>query len=301
MANIIEINYNEIFEKEILIKDHMEQDGFIKIIFNDEPMFEHVMNSTREFFKLSQEKKHTMMRNSVTTNPNQNMYYGYFPSNLNGKEGLDIPNPNMKMDKGKYILNEKIVYAEGFSTDMSHTINQYAIFSHVLGLTVLRILLGDDIADDLCANNTHLSVLRLNYYPPHSDSDDCVENSGGVKLSCDTHVDDSLLTLLYQDNTSGLQIENPHTGKWESVPPSSNSILINSGKLLKMVSNGKYNPINHRVLQNYEERISIPYFMCVRPDAHINNTYPTYHEYMKNFEQKKEYSHINALLENYHM
>ena len=295
MANIIEINSRDLYRNNDTIKYCMEKDGFIKIIFDDEPIFAHVMEGAREFFNLSLGEKNTMMRNSIETNPNQNMYYGYFPSNLNGKEGLDIPNPNMKNDADKYILCENISYPESFTK--GDIVDKYVIFSHILGMDILRILLGDEMADDLCANNTHLSVLRLNYYPSHKKDDDCVETSNGVKLACDTHVDDSLLTLLYQDNTSGLQIEDPYTGKWTDVPPSSNSILINSGKLLNMVSNGKYNPINHRVLQNYEERISIPYFMCARPDVYINEEYKTYHDYMKNFKQKKEYIHINDLLE----
>ena len=296
MSDIIEINYNEIYDNSDIIRTHMEKDGFIKIVFNNPSYFVRVMDSAKEFFYLSHFDKETMIKNNKQKNFNHNMYYGYFPSKLNGKEGLDIPNPTAELSDQSYILCENIIYPQIFTK--AAIINEYYTFCHVIGMEILGILIGNDKANSICKDD-HLSVLRLNYYPKHTENDDCVENSGGVKLACDTHVDDSLLTLLYQNNTSGLQIQDTKTGNWENVPPSSNSILINSGKLLHMVSNGKYNPINHRVLQNYEERISIPYFMCASANTFINSQYPTYHEYMKNFEQKKEYTHINTLLNEY--
>lgn len=290
MSNIIEIKYEEIDNNKGIIREHLMCDGFIKILFDDKTRFSEMMKVTKDFFYLPQEDKNTMQKHKFKIHGN--VYYGYFPSNINGKEGLDVPNPNMNTKD--YVLCEQITYPKSFNG--KNVIDDYFNFCHELGTKIIKIVLGEHKATELCDNNDHLSMLRLNYYPKHNSEDDCVENSGGVKLACDTHVDDSLITLLYQDNTPGLQIQDKYTKEWHDVSPSTNSILINSGKLLEMITKGKYNPVNHRVLQNYKERISIPYFMCIPPLSHINDEYKLYHDYFKNFQQKKEYAYINTLL-----
>ena len=290
MSNIIEINYEDTLNRMSDIIYHLECDGFVKIIFNESIDLSQIIDSAIEFFDLSNTEKNMLLKNSKD---NTNMYYGYFPSTINGKEGLDIPDP--KMDTTDFILCEQIKYPPTFTS--KNTIDNYFKLCHSLGTLIIIAILGSKKADELCNNNKHLSVLRFNYYPKHSKTDDCVEISNGIKLACDTHVDDSLLTLLYQNNVPGLQVYNKQSDKWEDVSPSNNSILINSGKLLALLTNNRFEPVYHRVLQNYEKRYSVPYFMGIPAHSHVNDKYKTYVDYLRDFTQKKEYAHINTLLQ----
>lgn len=67
-------------------------------------------------------------------------------------------------------------------------------------------------------------LLVINYYPP------CPKPE--LVMGLPAHTDHGLLTLLMQNEHSGLQIE--HNGKWIPVNPVPNSFLINTGDHLEV-------------------------------------------------------------------
>lgn len=58
---------------------------------------------------------------------------------------------------------------------------------------------------------------------------------------------------------------------WIHVPPINGSLVINVGDALQIMSNGKYQSIEHRVVANgSKNRISVPIFVNPRPSDKIS-------------------------------
>lgn len=73
------------------------------------------------------------------------------------------------------------------------------------------------------------------------------------------HTDSTLLTILYQNNTSGLQVLREGIG-WVTVPPIPGGLVINIGDLLHILSNGLYPSVLHRAVVNRtKHRLSMAY------------------------------------------
>ncbi|OMO95481.1 1-aminocyclopropane-1-carboxylate oxidase 1-like protein [Corchorus olitorius] len=67
-----------------------------------------------------------------------------------------------------------------------------------------------------------------------------------LTLGVKKHADPGLLTLLLQNEISGLQIL--HEGQWFDVQPIRGGLVVNIGDLLQMISNDKFKSVKHRVL-----------------------------------------------------
>jgi isopenicillin N synthase-like dioxygenase len=103
------------------------------------------------------------------------------------------------------------------------------------------------------------SHLRINHYPPQ-ESVAHVTDEGVF-----AHRDESLLTLLLQDENSGLQVGRGDL--WIPVPPDPRAVVVNVGKMLRHWSGGRYNAALHRVVnRSGRDRYSIPLF--VHPGYH---------------------------------
>ncbi|XP_044485337.1 gibberellin 3-beta-dioxygenase 1-like [Mangifera indica] len=92
-------------------------------------------------------------------------------------------------------------------------------------------------------------VSQLNYYPACPDPDKA--------MGLAAHTDSTILTILYQNSISGLQVMKEGVG-WVTVPPISGGLVINVGDLLHILSNGIYRSVLHRAMVNRtKNRISI--------------------------------------------
>ncbi|XAR53760.1 Gibberellin 2-beta-dioxygenase [Bertholletia excelsa] len=95
--------------------------------------------------------------------------------------------------------------------------------------------------------------LRMNRYPP------CPISSAVFGLM--PHTDSDFLTILHQDQIGGLQLVKD--GKWISVKPNCEALIINIGDLFQAWSNGVYRSVQHRVVTNrVVERFSTAFFFC---------------------------------------
>ncbi|XP_002265816.1 2-oxoglutarate-dependent dioxygenase 19 isoform X1 [Vitis vinifera] len=93
-----------------------------------------------------------------------------------------------------------------------------------------------------------LQILTVNLYPP------CPQPEYAMGMP--PHSDHSFLTILIQNGIGGLQVQ--HKGQWFDVNPIPNSILVNTGDHLEVLSNGKYKSVLHRaVVNNKTTRISL--------------------------------------------
>lgn len=96
------------------------------------------------------------------------------------------------------------------------------------------------------------SLLQLNSYPV------CPDPTRAMGLA--PHTDSSLLTLLYQTTTGGLQVLVDGV-LWAPVYPTAGALVVNVGDLMHILSNGRFKSAVHRAIVNkVHHRISIAYF-----------------------------------------
>lgn len=102
----------------------------------------------------------------------------------------------------------------------------------------------------------HTSFLRLNYYPVALTPSSTRDGHMGVGQ----HTDAGALTLLLQDEQSGLEVF--RNNEWHMIEPRSDALVINIGDIVQVWSNDRYFAALHRVVPSAEkERFSIPFFL----------------------------------------
>jgi isopenicillin N synthase-like dioxygenase len=100
-----------------------------------------------------------------------------------------------------------------------------------------------------------LQRLNIIHYPPHP-VDAAVDQFGGA-----AHTDYGCITLLWQDQNGGLQVQDRTTKQWLEAKPVPGTIVINVGDLLERWSNKRYMSMPHRVVnKSGRERYSMATF-----------------------------------------
>ncbi|MDG3086520.1 2-oxoglutarate and iron-dependent oxygenase domain-containing protein [Vibrio hannami] len=100
--------------------------------------------------------------------------------------------------------------------------------------------------------NLPISVLRMLHYPSQ------LEASNGAGA----HSDYGCITLLYQDQSGGLQVLNKQD-EWMDAPPVPGSFVVNIGDLMQRWTNDIYRSTKHRVTSptSGRSRFSMPFFL----------------------------------------
>lgn len=95
---------------------------------------------------------------------------------------------------------------------------------------------------------------RLLYYPPQA------PDPAGRQFGCAPHTDWGTVTLLWQDQVGGLQVQN-RSGTWIDAPAIEGAFVVNIGDMLARWSNDLFVSTPHRVINvSGRERYSIPTF-----------------------------------------
>lgn len=104
---------------------------------------------------------------------------------------------------------------------------------------------------------THMKLIR---YPGQKQ---------GSKQGVGAHKDPGYLTLVLQDEHSGLEVETEQG--WVQVAPVPGAFVVNIGELLELASNGYLKATMHRVVSPEEnaERYSCAFFMAAQLDATV--------------------------------
>ena len=103
-------------------------------------------------------------------------------------------------------------------------------------------------------NKSH-SYMRISNYPPLKDN-----QKKNIGDGIGSHIDYGFLTILLQDNISGLEIKNSDD-EWFSAPIVPGTFLINIGHMMQRWTNDYYRATIHRVVSPIDEaRCSIPFF-----------------------------------------
>ena len=230
----------------------------------------------KKFFN-SSEKNKKKLSPKKWNSKNKNIYRGYFPNDVNGKEGLDIGDLRVSQKYAKKLRNQYIEYLDlTKSIDkksikvLSDYFDNIFILGEFLFKSIIKLYKNDtSISKKAFSRLKTLSTLRFNYYRNQSKPIE-ISKQDGVALGCETHVDSGIFTILYQDQKGGLQVQNRKTKKWHDVPFNKNALVVNTGRALEFLSKGKFKATNHRVLWNKKKRMSIPFFFEPSYDFKMN-------------------------------
>lgn len=115
------------------------------------------------------------------------------------------------------------------------------------------------------------SLLRILHYPPLTGTED----KNAIRAAA--HEDINLLTILPAANAPGLQVLTDKN-KWIHVPCEFNTLIINTGDMLKELSQGYFPSTTHRVLNpiaagSEKSRISLPLFLHPRNEVVLSDRY----------------------------
>ncbi|HBO24184.1 MAG TPA: isopenicillin N synthase family oxygenase [Providencia sp.] len=97
-------------------------------------------------------------------------------------------------------------------------------------------------------------LLKLIHYPARTDNHEGEQGVGA-------HKDAGILTLLWQDNSGGLQVETDNG--WIDVAPLEDAFVVNIGEVFELATNGYLRANVHQVVRgkNSDSRYSIAYFI----------------------------------------
>ena len=215
----------------------------------------------------SSEKNKNKLAPKKWNKKNKNIYRGYFPNSVNGKEGLDLGDlkikpHNIKKYKSQYVeyLNLNKSFNKSSIKSLSNYYDSIFSLSEILFKGIIKLYKKDiKISNKAFSRIKTLSTLRFNYYPNQNKPVE-ISKQDGVALGCETHVDSGVFTVLYQDKKGGLQVQNRKNKKWYDVTFNKNALIVNTGLALEYLSKGKFKATNHRVLWNKTKRMSVPFF-----------------------------------------
>ncbi|XP_019093397.1 PREDICTED: gibberellin 3-beta-dioxygenase 4-like [Camelina sativa] len=165
---------------------------------------------------------------------------------------------------GRIIVILKLLFCISISVTCSRIIEEYKDEMEKLANRLMSSILGslgvtvDDIEWGQKPGNSGSKVgrgaIRLNHYPV------CPEPERAMGLAA--HTDTTILTILHQSNTGGLQVFREESG-WINVEPSPGILVVNIGDLFHILSNGKIPSVVYRANFNHtRSRISIAYLWC---------------------------------------
>lgn len=108
-----------------LIGDACFQVGFFQIIGHgiNQGLIHEMVNQVETFFKQSDEQKHRYAVQKWNPKNKNNSYRGYFPSSVNGKEGLDFSSPYL--DENHQLVQQGIPFYQLNLYRMNSILIQY--------------------------------------------------------------------------------------------------------------------------------------------------------------------------------
>ncbi|RZV48309.1 MAG: hypothetical protein EX269_02245 [Acidimicrobiales bacterium] len=245
-----------------------EDFGFFQVSNHGIPgeQFEEVWQATRAFFALPTDEKRQILRTKENSR-------GYYDRELTKnardlKEVLDlahVPFPDLPDDDPRNFHRVDGVNQwpdlPGFRETMvgylqsCDRLGQWLLQAFCRGLGEHADYLREHFGDD------HTSFVRMNHYPLTDLLTEAeaatVTDLGDMALH--HHSDSGALTLLLQDDVGGLQVE--HQGVWVDVEPIPGALVVNTGDMMQVWSNDRYQAALHRVAaRTNAARYSLPYF-----------------------------------------
>ena len=283
ISPIIKNNFQSKKSKKVIkeIKKACIKIGFFQITGHgiSKKNIRNICNVGNKFFNSSEKNKRKLLPKKWNCK-NKNVYRGYFPNDVNGKEGLDVGDLKVTKKYANSVKNQYIEYLDlNKSIDrksiqrLSNYFDQIFCLGETLFKSVIKLYDKDiNNSKNAFSRLKTLSTLRFNYYPNQTTPVE-ISKQDGVALGCETHVDSGIFTILYQDKKGGLQVQNRKNKKWYNVPFNKKALVVNTGKALEFLTAGKFKATNHRVLWNRSKRLSVPFFFEPSYDFKMNKLF----------------------------
>lgn len=133
-----------------------------------------------------------------------------------------------------------VICPAAFNATMSQYGDEILKLAHVILSALSRHagLDGNYLLDRLGETNTAGVRTGMNYYPPCPQPD--------LVMGIGQHADGSVLTIVQQDGTPGLEVLKD--GLWVPIPAIPEAFVINVGDQIQMISNERYKSVVHRVV-----------------------------------------------------
>ncbi|CAM8894870.1 unnamed protein product [Rhodiola kirilowii] len=244
-----------------------EKWGVFQVVGHGLPLsfLNEVEAETRRLFRLPRERKLL-----AVTKPGEYAGYGlptmskFYPTEI-WSEGFTIRgSPAQHVSK---LWLDDVAQCNKFCNVMKEYQKKVDILAKKITTLMLTSqgLTDDDLTWMKAVDNMSQSVpptaLRLNSYPI------CPNPSQTMGMA--PHTDTSFITLLYQGNVGGLEVE-AEGGEWVRVRPVEGALVVNVGDLMHIFSNGRLKNVTHRVTVNgYRHRISLGYFFGPPRDVEV--------------------------------
>ena len=272
LIDISGINDNvKIIEVSKLLHKASKEIGFIYVknhgIPND--ILTNLRSSAKKFFSFNEQNKKTVnvnskhrgwisqggakMQDKVSADLKESFIWGY--QDVNGKTIEDHP------------LRGANQWPK-FCPDLEKNAMDFFQHGHKVANMLMRgFAVGLGLDEEFFVKHTGIPLSRgsIIYYP-NQDS-----RIGNNNFGVGPHTDFGVLTLLFQDNIGGLQVQDIH-GNWIHAPPIDGTIVVNVGDLLSRWTEGEYKSTPHRVINNSgKERISMVIAYDPEPDTIIDS------------------------------
>ncbi|GMI66448.1 DOWNY MILDEW RESISTANT 6 [Hibiscus trionum] len=139
-------------------------------------------------------------------------------------------------------LDQHIQFWPEKPTRYREVVGAYSVELWKLSCRILELICeGLGLSIDYLSNElSEAPKIIFNHYPP------CPEPS--LTLGLRKHRDPNIITILHQGQVFGLQVFKD--GRWIGVEPVHHAFVVNIGSLLQIISNGKLNASEHRVVTN---------------------------------------------------
>ena len=156
-----------------------------------------------------------------------------------------------------------------FIPGMDKIAMEYFSYAHKVAFNLMRgFAIGLKLPEDFFLRSADKPLSRASYvyYPAQDES--CGEEQFGVAA----HTDFGVLTVLCQDETGGLQVQDVN-GDWIHAPPIEGTLIVNVADLLARWTGGAYKSTPHRVVNSSgRERLSLVLAFDPNPETVIDAT-----------------------------
>jgi isopenicillin N synthase-like dioxygenase len=163
--------------------------------------------------------------------------------------GLPLHGPNLFPARPAALRAAVLEYIDAL-TDLGHVL--LAGISRALGL--------DERWFDRHLTADPIVLFRIFHYPALPD--------GAEQWSVGEHTDYGLITILWQDDSGGLEVRG--RDGWVTAPPVPDAFVVNLGDMLERMTGGAYRSTPHRVRNTTgRDRLSFPLFLDPAWDAEV--------------------------------
>lgn len=183
----------------------------------------------------------------------------------------DLPKATQLVETNQWPQDEP---EAGWKEAMENYYTHMHDFSKRLISSMIRYLGANESAGAARFEKSN-STLRLLNYPPMpegvdlDDNPDLIREFDGEKMRIMAveHCDQCCLTLLWQSDVGGLQMQSPQ-GEWQAIPPIKDGISVHLGMAMGPMTDQVFSATPHRVLGKGNGRQSIGFFL--EPHLHAS-------------------------------